>query len=293
MPSDSTNPKRVWIIGSSWAALYGTALIGLNTAWYANYEHSSFHLYDDSKEWLQMDKAGHLFTNYFEAKWTFDALKWAGLKPRKAAIIGAATGLFFQTTLETFDGFSAEWGFSPSDMVANTAGALVFLSQELLWKQQRIQIKFSSTFYQTTKQYKSNCDCDLGKREYDLFGSSLPEQTLKNYNKQTYWASANISSFFPDSKLPKWLNIAVGYGADGMLGGYENRWNGDNGLKADATDVKRVRQFYLSPDIDYTKIKTHSHLLKTIFQMANVIKFPAPALMVNSKNQIVFYPIYF
>ena len=55
-----------------------------------------------------------------------------------------------------------------------------------------------------------------------LLGSSLPEQILKDYNGQTYWFSANLHSFFKKSKIPKWFNIAVGYGAEGMITGNDD-----------------------------------------------------------------------
>jgi hypothetical protein len=115
---------------------------------------------------------------------------------------------------------------------------------------------------------------------------------LKNYNKQTYWLAANLHSFLPQSDIPEWLNIAVGYGADGMLGGFENKWRSNDDLIV-AYTIPRVRQYYLSPDIDFTKIKTHSPLLKTLFTMMNVIKMPMPALMFNSEKQLRFFPVYF
>jgi hypothetical protein len=46
---------------------------------------------------------------------------------------------------------------------------------------------------------------------------------LKDYNGQTYWLSVNLHSFYKGSKIPKWLNLAIGYGANGMLTG-----NGEN-----------------------------------------------------------------
>jgi hypothetical protein len=54
------------------------------------------------------------------------------------------------------------------------------------------------------------------------FRESL-EQMLKDYNGQTYWLSVNLHSFYKGSKIPKWLNLAIGYGANGMLTG-----NGEN-----------------------------------------------------------------
>jgi hypothetical protein len=43
-------------------------------------------------------------------------------------------------------------------------------------------------------------------------------------------------------------------------------------------DISRNRQWYLSPDIDFTRIKTKHKFLKAAFSALNVLKFPAPAL---------------
>jgi hypothetical protein len=40
------------------------------------------------------------------------------------------------------DGYSAEWGAS-SDIIANAAGTALYVSQELIWQEQRITPKFS------------------------------------------------------------------------------------------------------------------------------------------------------
>jgi hypothetical protein len=117
---------------------------------------------------------------------------------------------------------------------------------------------------------------------------------LKDYNAQTYWLSANLKSFFPKSRLPAWLNISLGYGADGMFGGFQNKWiDVDSAVVVDRTDIPRVRQFYLAPDIDFTKIKTNKKWLRTVFFCLNAFKFPAPTLMIDSKGKVKAYPIYF
>ena len=116
---------------------------------------------------------------------------------------------------------------------------------------------------------------------------------LKDYNAQTYWLSANIKSFFPNSKWPSWLNIAVGYGADGMFGGFENKWTDESGNEVTRYDIPRVRQFYLAPDVDFTKIKTRSKFLRTTFELLNSFKFPAPTIMIDSKGKFKAYAIYF
>ncbi|HYV95420.1 MAG TPA: DUF2279 domain-containing protein [Chitinophagales bacterium] len=285
-PADSFNKHRTIIVTASWAGIYGGTLIGLNQLWYADYPHTSFHFFNDNNEWLQMDKVGHVYTSYFESVWTTDALLWSGTKPNKAAWIGAATGFVFQNTLEVFDGFSEQWGASAADVIGNALGASLSMSQYLLWKEQRIEFKFSSF----PKKYPA----ELTSRTLTLFGSSIAQNTLKDYNGQTYWLSVNPSSFIKNSasKFPKWLNIDVGYGVDGLFGGYKNVWD-ENGEAVDRTDIARVRQFYLSPDIDFTRIKTKSATLKTFFSLLNIIKVPAPALEINSHGSFHFYPVYF
>src|SRR4051812_42271731 len=55
----SLNKKRIACIIGTEATLYAGSLIGLNELWYKNYPRSSFHFFNDNKEWLQMDKVGH------------------------------------------------------------------------------------------------------------------------------------------------------------------------------------------------------------------------------------------
>jgi hypothetical protein len=119
-------------------------------------------------------------------------------------------------------------------------------------------------------------------------GSSFSEQVLKDYNGQTYWLSANVHSFFKTSKIPTWLNIAVGYGAEGMITGNEEFVN-----TIFLPESERFRQFYLSFDADLTKIKTKSPLLKTVFEIINTIKIPAPTIEISSRGDFTFHHLYF
>jgi hypothetical protein len=115
---------------------------------------------------------------------------------------------------------------------------------------------------------------------------------LKDYNGQTYWLSGNISAFLPkSSKFPKWLNVAVGYGAEGMTGAYTNPATAPDGTPIPASE--RYRQFYLSIDVDFSRIPTNNKTLHTILCVVNVLKFPFPALEFNTRGEILFYPFYF
>ncbi len=70
--------------------------------------------------------------------------------------------------------------------------------------------------------------------------------------------------------FPKWLNIALGYGIDGMIyaNDQENRMN----------DFIPRRQFYLALDLDFTTWHFKSKILNTMIYFLNMIKIPAPTL---------------
>ncbi|SFD63460.1 Predicted lipoprotein [Chitinophaga sp. CF118] len=283
---DTTVPSRIWLMGGVTASLYGGALLALNDAWYRQYPRTGFHFFNDDGEWAQMDKMGHIYSAYMEGKMSRELWRYTGL-PRKQQIwIGGLSGFTYQSVIEVLDAYSSEWGFSWGDMTANAAGAALMISQELAWDEQRIQLKFSSF----PQHYR---DPVIKARSNELFGKSLPERTLKDYNAQTYWLSINLHSFAPDSHLPAWLNIAVGYGADGMFKGDNNIWVDDNGVKHNYNDIPRIRQFYLAPDIDFTKIPTRRKGLKALFVVLNMLKFPAPTLEVTSQGKLKGHLIYF
>ena len=275
-PSDTLNKNRRNTLVISETVTLSTTLVGLNQLWYANYPHANFHFINDNSEWLQMDKMGHMYTCYNLGSFGANALKWSGANQKSQLLYGATIGLAFMTTVEVFDGYSSEWGFSPGDMIANVTGTGLFVSQELLWKEQRIIPKFS---FHTTPYAPI--------RPNEL-GSSLNEQIIKDYNGQTYWLSVNLYSFFKNSKIPKWFNLAVGYGAEGMISGNENFYDPNI-----AFYPKRYRQFYLSFDADLTKIQTKSHFLKTFFSIINTIKIPAPSVEVTSNGAVNFHGLYF
>ena len=135
--------KRIWIVGGSQAAIWTGSFIALNKAWYADYPKESFHFFNDWNEWQQMDKAGHAWTSYQLSRLSGDMWRWTGINDKKAIWLGGISGVAYLSIIEILDGFSAEWGFSTGDMLMNIAGAGLYVSQELGWKEQRIQLKMS------------------------------------------------------------------------------------------------------------------------------------------------------
>ncbi|MDO7135684.1 DUF2279 domain-containing protein [Algibacter lectus] len=273
IPSDSLNTSRRNVVVYSEAALASITLIGLNQLWYADYERSKFHTLNDNDEWLQMDKFGHAFSAYQMGKHGAQLLNWSGISGKGQILYGATLGFGFLTAVEMLDGYSDEWGFSWGDILANASGTSLYIGQELLWKEQRIALKYS--FHQTK----------YAKQNPDKLGNGLLEEVLKDYNGQTYWLSANMHAFFKDSKIPKWLNLAVGYGGEGMLAGVSSNVN-----DLLINDL-RYRQVFLSLDLDLEHIKTNSAFLKTVFSVFNMIKLPFPTLEFGKKG-CVFHLLY-
>lgn len=272
--------KNVSIVLGTEAALYAGSMTGLYYLWYAGYPQSSFHFYNDNAEWLQMDKAGHTTTAYHVGLIGYEALRLAGWDEKHSLIYGGPLGFLYLTTVEILDGLSAGWGFSWGDVTANALGTGLFMGQQALWHEQRISMKYS---YHKTEftQYRP-----------DLYGTTLPENMLKDYNGQTIWLSFNIKSLFlnNESKFPQWLNIALGYSADGMTGGFYNatHYKGNK-----IPEFTRTRQFVLSPDIDLTRIPVKNKYLKTTLKVLSFIKIPMPAIMIDSQGNFNAYWLYF
>lgn len=294
-PADTFHKDRFLVAASAGATIYGVASLGLWKAWYADYEISSFHTFNDWGEWRSVDKAGHLFSAYMECNYAHQGARWTGMSRRASRWTSVAIGMGIQTTIEIMDGYSAEWGFSWSDMAFNGLGAGLFLAQDLAWGEQRIQMKVSGA----RPKYSSDPIWDvshsqmssLKERSIDLYGASPIQAFVKDYNAMTIWASANICSFSSNAKkcvVPPWLNIALGYGAGNIFGGYGNAWTTDEGAKfsLDPRTYPRYTQFYLSPDLDLRKIPTRKRWLKLALGVLNWVKVPAPAVEYNTMGRI-------
>ena len=256
--------KRKIILGTTSVAITSSTLVYLNQMWYKQYNTGSFHFFNDNNEWNQLDKCGHILTTYQTGRLMMNAMRWSGCKPNNQLLIGGLSGLAYMSAIEVMDGYSKGWGFSWGDMVANAVGSGLAIGQNLGWKEQRIQIKLSYTS-SSYAQYNPK-----------LLGASFSEKILKDYNAQTYWLSINPSSFLSkDTKFPKWLNVAFGYGANGMIGASSNNIPLMDG-NGNPLFFNRYRQYYVSLDADLTRIKTKSKILKMVFSWINILKIPFP-----------------
>jgi hypothetical protein len=260
------------------SAIYLGGMSYLRFVWYKDRERVPFHFHNDSKGNLQIDKCGHSYTSYGESYIAYNWLRKAGVSRNKALLYGGTMGFIMQAPIEIFDGMYDGWGFSWSDIVANTAGSALLIGQELLFGEQVVRYKMS---------YSRS---PISKEAFGYLGNNALDGFFYDYNSHSFWLSMNANKLFLKDVLPQWLNIAVGYSADGMLGEFENE-SYFEGHKLPAYD--RTRQFLLSLDVDWEKIPSHSRFLKTVFAGLNFIKIPFPTLEINSKGKITPYILYF
>ncbi len=168
-PSPVYSKQRAQIAGYSTFALYAGTMSGLYQLWYSQYDLTGFHFFNDNNEWLQMDKAGHTFSAYIAGRQGYNVCRWTGLDEQRSALIGGNLGWVFLASVEVLDGFSKGWGFSIGDMAANTIGSAMFISQQLTWHEQRMELKVS--FHQTKYAHYRP----------DLLGENYTEQIFKIY----------------------------------------------------------------------------------------------------------------
>lgn len=268
----NTRSKKI-ILASSSSLIAGGSLVYLSKAWYLQYNNGKFHFFNDNGEWLQMDKMGHFWTTYNTGRLMMDAFDWAGFSKKQKLLYGGGIGFAYMTCIEVMDGYSKGWGFSYGDMIANALGTGAAISQEAAWNEQRIFLKYS---------YHGSVYADYNP---NLLGKNLSEKLLKDYNAQIYWLSFSPFNFIrSDKKLPKWLAFSIGYGASGMVRGNEDfiTYTAPNDPNIVYTiQFERIRNYYVSIDLDLTKIPVKSKFLKTVFTCLNTVKIPAPSIGFN------------
>ncbi len=260
--ADTTwNKRSYWVAGTD-LALGGGSVALLSVVWYRDYPKSGFHFFDDYSEWLYMDKLGHSYTAYQLSMVNYAAWRWARMPKKKAAVLSGGIAWTYQLSVEVLDGFSAEWGFSWADLTANTAGAGLFIGQQLGWDEQRFQLKFG---------YKASPYAAIRPA---ALGSNFSERLLKDYNAQSYWLCVAPGTFFKESTFPKWLQLGFGYSIDAKLNGDSNTYTD---LKTGITYFAR-QEYALSLDLDWSQLPIRKPWLKKLLKPLNTVKIPFPAV---------------
>lgn len=261
-------------------AAYLVSLLMLSSVWYSTY--TGFHFFDDVLEWEYLDKIGHCFASFHLGLYIYkifgepENLNYAIQKKWLCF-----AGFVLLLPIEILDGFSLNYGASPADLLANGLGGLFcywHVSSNVV-SGMMPKFSFHATSYSIIRP--------------DLLGSDLFQQTIKDYNGQTYWLSLDINKVFNAKILPGWLLLTIGYGAEGLLGGHDNVWRGGEGGLRDYSSVTRTKRLFISVDINANHLREKNKLMNYLFAPFVLIKFPAPALEFNFERGVVFHPLYF
>ncbi len=246
------------------SGLYVSSMLIIGPAWYSGFDHTSWHWFDDSGEWMQMDKIGHAFATYQSARLAYELHCKTGFTKKQSMFYSTLASFMAISSIEIFDGFAKEWGASLSDVGANAVGVALFALQQGVFDKQIAKLKFS---YHPTNFYTLRPE---------LLGKNHAERLIKDYNAQQYWLSVNLYDLFKLEFLPKFINISFGYGATNMISANHN-----NSINQGFTPYRR---FFISPDIDLEKIKTRSKILRFSLKALNAIKIPMPTIELNKQE---------
>ena len=266
--------QRRLVFISTTSVLYTASMTALAKTWYSKYEHSSFHWFNDNNEWLQMDKVGHSITAWKVNTVLYEGFNYAGYSRNKSVILSFISSNIAMAGIELFDGFSAKWGASYGDIISNLAGSSLYSAQKMWLQETWLIPKFS--FHRTP----------YAELYPEAFGTSFPENCLKDYNGQTYWLALPLKRIH--NSAPEWLCLSFGYGAEEMIDA-----TSDNHLHLPSfNNYARYRQYYISMDINLRGIKTKSTFLRTCFNAINIIRIPLPALEL-SRGRLKGHLLYF
>ena len=201
---DGSLPMRLTKIKPVSAAIFGATLTGLfvvqhemqqNTIWK---DVGPFHIVEDYQYSLGADKFGHFYGTYMPSYFMSQVFMSTGFGYDLSHVLGGTLGLLYTSYVEVLDGYSKDFGFSPSDWYADFAGASFFVAQHFVPVLQNFQPKFMYV--------KPSWIGEKNRREAESF--------IDDYSAQTFWMSINVHNLLPKSMKNYWpdfLELSVGY----------------------------------------------------------------------------------
>jgi len=259
-------PRRLWWGVGGAVALDAAGMVALHRLWYANTAQTRWHWYDQpgGRRWYddwftyrQQDKLGHVYGAWALTRLGFAYGRWSGLPRRNAVLLGMGASTVFQSQIEFFDGFSAAYGASRTDLLANVAGSAL-AGTELLFPEHTdwFALKYA---YRPSPHYDPSAT--LGN-------------AIQDYQGITFWLSLRPHRLLPQRAQPYWpdgLAIAVGHSGTGL----ERAVSGFDG------SPRHRRQLYVGPDLDLGALLDDGpRWLRPVGRALSFVRLPLPTLQV-------------
>lgn len=245
-------------------AIVGGVFVGGNAALYEYFrrawwsgERGDFHVnHDWGMAFRNQDKLGHALGGYHLAQVSGALLRAACVGDRKAIWWGAAYAAAFQLQIEVWDGRQAKYGFSPPDLIFNTAGASYAVLQH---ESPRLRAFKPTISYARTEALKRAPE-----------GAEL--RPTVDYSGQTYWVSADVDALLPDGAKRYWpgfVRFSVGRTITDWVDPVTQR------------PQKAASLLVLSLDVDPDKLPGDHPVWKAIKHELSYYRFPAPAIVIG------------
>ena len=232
-------------------------------AWWAGERADRFRInWEHNDPFRQADKFGHALGGYHLTRAGTGLLETACVSEKKAVLWGALYAAAFQLQIEIWDAKQAKYGFSPNDVLANTAGTLYAVAQHASPRLRYVKPTFS---YSPTAAYSNRENFPPNSAGNEL------RPTL-DYSGQTYWMSADVKGLLPDDAKRFWpgiVRLSVGH----SITDYVDPETG--------AFFKARHQFLLSLDLDPEKLPGNHPAWRFVKRQLSYYRFPAPALQIT------------
>jgi hypothetical protein len=195
------------IVGSTYAAGW----VFVSAAFWEHQHGAGFRFRDEGAFGLHTyaggaDKLGHLYANYLTTRLYADVLTWGGFSRTLSVLSSTLLTMSFFSAVEIKDGYTAKYGFSVGDMLANVAGEGAALALMLA---PRLDDSFSlKLLYYPSRDFRHAVASDGAV--------NMPE----DYSGQTYLLSFHLAALPPAKRggfleALRYLDLSLGYATRG------------------------------------------------------------------------------
>ena len=243
-------------------AIHSALAIILEYKWWWHNDYHPFEIEDEGfldDYSLGVDKFGHFYTSYFYFNALQNLMRWGGYDETTKLWVSVSIPALYAISLEIGDGFS-HYEFAPDDLLANALG----LGYGILQRKYRYLDNFIFKWsYIPTGEYR-------GRFNYPI---------TNDYDGHIYWLSFKMHNLLPEpvkQYWPKFLNLAVGYGA----------------VNASVGSTMPMKSKYaISLDYNLTELPLEGETWETVKNIFDLLHFPAPGVRNVQGERPQFKPL--